>query len=144
MKNNNTKELTSLTYKQVIDIYDACVHLAKNELPIWWTLVRNIQELQVEYDKFNKAKQQIIDKYSIKDKEGKIKLLPTSDDGVQYVDFGDIKNAEIAGNLNNELLNETVLVNLKTVSINKCKGFALKPSDMYNLVGTVLTGELED
>lgn len=142
MTTPTTKEPTSLTYKQVIEIYEACVNLAKNELPIWWTLVRNIQELQPEFDKFNKAKQQIIDKYSLKDENGNIKLMKQN--GGEYVDFGTGEEAKKAGELNEELLNEVVSVKLHTISINKLKGFVLKPAEMFNLVGTVLTGELED
>ncbi len=134
--------MTTLTYKQVVEIYESCTKLAPQELPIWWTLVRNIQELQPEYDKFNKAKQAIIDKYSLKDENNNVKTIQVGTN--TFIDFGEGENAKHAGELNEKLLAETVSVNLKTIDINKLKGLNLKPADMYFLVGTVLTGEFED
>lgn len=133
---------TELTYKQVVEIYESCSKLAGIELPIWWTLVRNIQELQPEYDKFNKAKQSIIDKFALKDENGNVKTINTGNS--VFVDFGSGENAKLAAEHNEELLKEVVKVNLKTISINKLKGLDLKPADMYFLVGTVLTGEIEE
>lgn len=134
--------MTTLTYKQVVEIYESCTKLAPQELPIWWTLVRNIQELQPEYDKFNKAKQAIIDKYSLKDENNNVKTIQAGQQ--TFIDFGDGENAKNAADLNEKLLAETVEVNLKTININKLKGLNLKPSDMYFLVGTVLTGDMDE
>lgn len=126
-----------LTKEKAALVYSACTVLGEKDLPIWFTIVRNLQELEEPIKAYDKAKQSIIEKLSSKDKDGKPVLI-----GGRMIEFG--ANKVEAERLFEELSLEEIELNLKTAHISKIKDFVLSPNVIKPLIDVVLTGITDD
>ena len=128
---------TNLTKEKAAVVYSACSVLGEKDLPIWYTIVRNVQELEPLIKEYDKSKQAIIDKLAEKDKNGKPVIV-----GGRMIEFG--SNKEEAEKLFKELGEEEIEVNIKTIDINKIKDYVLSPNVMKPLLDVVFTGTISD
>ncbi len=127
----------NLTKDKAAMIYSACTILGEKDLPIWWTIVRNLQELEEPMKAYDKAKQAIIDKLADKDENGKPVIV-----GGRMIEFGEKKDE--AEKCFKDLADEILELSLKTIDIKKVKDYVLAANVVRPLVGTVFTGSLDE
>lgn len=99
-----------LTVEQALDAYTSCNELIKKSFSAKTAirLIRLQKELEIPYQAFNKAKDDTIIKYSIKDENGETKV-ENLEDGRSFVLIG-LENREICAKELNEALAQEIEV----------------------------------
>lgn len=97
-----------------VEIFSAYTVLGQRDLAVWYSIAKNIQTLKKVVQDYNEMKDAIVDKYAIKDDNGKPKIKP--DDTYE---FGD--KLKVAQDALEVLNKEELEVELETFAHEKIK-----------------------
>lgn len=129
-----------LKMEEVATIFVALEELGDKETDIWYEIGKNIRKLKSFVQEYNEARREIQEKFSEKDKDGKIKLLLTPN-GKQWIDYG--KKQKNADDAMAKLNAEEAEVDIHKINIEKLKDskgnwrYELKGNAMAPLIDTV-------
>lgn len=129
-----------LKMEEVATIFVALEELGNKETDIWYEVGKNIRKLKSFTQEYNDARREIQEKFSEKDKDGKVKLV-LMNNGTQWIDYG--KKQKNADDAMTKLNAEEVEVDIHKINIDKLKDgkgnwkYELKGNAMAPLIDTI-------
>ena len=121
--------MIEVTLNEVLDSTSVMQELAKKPMKTKaaFQTARLIREIEKEYNLFQEARKNLVEKYGVKNEDGSLK---EDENGNYSVDKENIKpfNEEL-----NEILKDTITLNVEKISISDLADANFTPSDMILL-----------
>lgn len=123
--------MIELTVKELVRCVDTMKDLSLKKLKgkVVFQLARAMTEIEKELQSFNKAREELINKYCLRDENGK--LVKNADDNTYILQPEKIENfnKEL-----NELLEEKIKLNLEPIDIDSIDDIEFTPRQIQNIL----------